>query len=459
MKGPRLGRLVRAGALTGGLLAVVAAALSSCRPGAPDRAADRPQAVVLFVGDGFGISHLTLSRLVLRNPEGRLKMESLPVFGLVSTYPAVGTVTDSAAAGTALATGVKTANHVLGLDQEGNRLRSLADRARREGWSVGLVTTTRVTHATPAAFYAHTPNRYDEEEIALQLLEAPVDLVLGGGSYSFLPVSEGGSRRDGRNLIEEARKRGWKVSLRGEPLENPEGARWLGLLASSHLGFRIDENRRPKPARDPSLADLTRIAFVDLEARGRPFFVMIEGGRIDHAGHAFDAASIVHETADFDEAIEVAKEFQRRHPGTLLLVTSDHATGGLAINDFSRPEDLRRRTASVSWLVDQIRNAGAGIELVHQHTGYRDLRPEELEAVRHAADGYEAARRLGTALSLRDGFTWLPRVDPDGTQGHTGEDVPLFADGPGAYRFGGALDHTDIPKRLCDLLQWSHPCP
>jgi alkaline phosphatase len=321
------------------------------------------------------------------------------------------------------------------------------------------VTTTRVTHATPAAFYAKSSSRYAEEEIALELLEQPFEVVFGGGASYFLPVAKGGARRDERDLIAEAKQRGWKVSLRGEVLENPKRERWLALLAASHLGFRIDELRRPNEQRDPSLAELTRIALEDLAARGRPFFLMVEGGRIDHAAHSFDAAALIHEVADFDAAVQVAQEFQKRQPSTLVLVTADHATGGLAINDFSRPEELKRRTASLSWLVEQIRNSNAGVELLREHTGYHDFRDELIGAVRSAEESYEAARHLGNALSESDGFTWLPRVNPKNTEGHTGEDVVLFAGGFGAARFSGVLDHTDIPIRLCQLLQWQPPCP
>lgn len=459
MKGPRLGRAVRAGALTGGLLAVVAAAFSSCRPGVPDRAADRPQAVVLFVGDGFGVAHLSVARLPLVGKGGRLALEGLPVLGLVTTYSASNAVTDSAAAATAFASGAKTRNHFLGIDPEERPLASLAHRARREGWLVGLVTTTRITHATPAAFYAHTTDRYGEDEIALQLLEAPVNLALGGGEALFRGISQGGSRRDERDLVAEARQRGWTVTLRGEPLPGTGKFPQLALLASSHLGFRIDEARRPEAEQDPSLEQLTRYALEVLEASGKPFFLMVEGGRIDHAGHGFDVAGLVHEIADFDRAVELGHRFQQRASGTLLLVTSDHATGGLALNDFARFDDIGRRTASVSWLVSQLRHANADPAILREHTGYSDFSAAEIEAIRTAIDDYEASRRLGTLLSQRDGFTWVPRVDPAETQGHTGEDVLLFAGGTGAERFRGLLDQTEIPARLCEVLRWDPPCP
>lgn len=413
-----------------------------------------PRAVVLLIGDGLGLPQIALTRYASKGRSGRLAFESLPVTGLVSTWSASNFVTDSGAAATAFSAGVKTDNRYLGLDSERHPVRTVGEAAKAAGWRVGYVTTTRITHATPACFYAHHADRYDEQTVAAQLLDADVDLALGGGLSFFLPLAAGGVRTDGRDLVAEARQRGAQVLLRRDPLAwNGEG-RLLGLLANSHLTYELDDRSYPPERRDPTLAELAHLALAGFERSDRPFFLMIEGGRIDHAGHDFDAAGVVAETVRFDETVAMVRAWAEEHPGTLVLVTADHTTGGLALNDHADWTALAKRTASVAWLAAQLRNAGATTELLAARTGVADWTAAELDAIRGAPDSYEANRRLGRMLALRDGFTWSARVTDDDTHGHTGEDVPIYAGGPGAERFGGALDNTDIARRLAALFDW-----
>jgi alkaline phosphatase len=419
----------------------------------------QPRAIVMLIGDGLGFSQISLARYALKGRSGRLAFESMPVTGLVSTWSASNVVTDSGAAATAFASGVKTDNRFLGLDPRKHPVRSIGELAKESGWRVGYVTTTRITHATPACFYAHHDDRYDEETVAEQLVAADVDLVLGGGQGYFLPTAEGGSRTDGRNLLEEAKARGIQVLSRSDRPDWSGTGRLIGLFASSHLTYELDDRAYDERRRDPTLAALTRTALEGLSAGGTPFFLMIEGGRIDHAGHDFDAAGVVAETGRFDEAAQVVLAWAQRHPETLVLLTADHATGGLAINDHATFEVLSQRTASVAWLTSQIRNGGGGVDLLVARTGSADWTADEVEAVRRAPDSYEANRRLGRMLAIRDGFTWSGRVTDDDTHGHTGEDVPIYASGPGAERFGGALDNTDIARRIAALLHWDMELP
>ena len=389
-----------------------------------------PHAVVLLIGDGLGLPQIALTRYATKGRSGRLDFESLPVTGLVSTWSASNFVTDSGAAATAFAAGVKTDNRYIGLDSERHPVRTVGEAAKAAGWRVGYVTTTRITHATPACFYAHHSDRYDEQTVATQLLDADVDLVLGGGLSFFLPVAAGGARTDGRDLVAEARQRGARVLMRRDALEwNGEG-RLLGLLANSHLTYELDDRNYPTERRDPTLAQLARLALGGFERSDRPFFLMIEGGRIDHAGHDFDAAGVVAETQRFDEMVEVVRAWAQEHPETLVLVTADHTTGGLALNDHADWTALAKRTASVTWLAAQIRNGGATADLLAARTGVADWTAAEVEAIRRAPDSYEANRRLGRMLAERDGFTWAAKVTDDDTHGHTGEDVPIYAGAP-----------------------------
>ncbi len=408
-----------------------------------------------MIGDGFGISQLTFARNFLFGPGGgRLALESLPVTALVSSYSASNPVTDSGAGATAIASGFKTDNRYVGMTAAGEPAQSLSELAQIQGWKVGYVTSTTVTHATPASFYSHVLNRYtDEDEIAEQLLEHRADVVLGGGLSSFLPEDEGGNRVDDRNLLDEARETGYTVWTRGQDLDAAPPERLLGLFGSGHLYFTLDDRKYPEERRDPSLEKLTRLALRALGSSGEPFFLMVEGGRIDHAGHNFDAAGVGWQTQAFDRAVAAVLEYQRQHPRTLVVLTADHATGGLAISDHVDWDAIKRQKASVQWMVDRIRGADAGAEMLVEMTGYDDFTEDEIASIRDADDGYEAARRLGTALGVRNGLTWVPRISAD-TYGHTGEDVPLFAGGPGAERFQGVLDNTDVPKILRDLLGW-----
>jgi alkaline phosphatase len=417
----------------------------------------RPRAVILLIGDGLGFSQISLARYAAKGRGGRLAFESMPVTGLVSIWSTSNFVTDSGAAATAFSSGVKTGNQFIGLDPERRRVRTIGEAAKAAGWRVGYVTNTRITHATPACFYAHHDDRYDEETVAGQLLDADVDLAMGGGLSNFLPLADNGARRDGRNLVAEARQRGIRVLTRNDtPAWNGEG-RVIGLFASSHLTYELDDRNYDADRRDPTLADLARAALDGLagsRSDDRPFFLMVEGGRIDHAGHDFDAAGVVAETLRFDEMAQAVLDWAESRPDILVLLTADHATGGLAINDHAKWNLLAQRTASVSWMTSKIRNAGATTELLDAHTGATDWTDADIEAIRRAPDSYEANRRLGRMLAERDGFTWSARVTDDDTHGHSGEDVPIYARGPGAERFAGTLDNADIALRLADLLGW-----
>ncbi len=446
---------------------VAALAVAACGSLATERPTAPVSGIVLMVGDGMGPSQITFARNLELGLGRRFAFEKLPVTALVSTWSASNPTTDSAAASTAMASGVKTANKAIGVDPRGSPLRSLAETAREQGWAVGYVTTTALTHATPAGFYAHVENRYDDEErIAEQLLEHAPAVALGGGLGWFLEEADGGYRSPASagsepgapgGLLERARRAGYTIWTRPEEIASPPPAPLLGLFAKDELAYEIDALREPEARRAPTLDRLTRIALEVLEAGGRPFFLLVEGGRIDQAAHAFDGPTMAREIRAFDRAVAAVTEFRARRPGTLVLVTADHATGGLAINDWVDWDMLREQRASVDWLVAEIQKRGAGQEAVAEMTGYDDFTEEEISAVRGADNRYTAGRLLGTALSQRNGATWVPPEVSDDTYGHTGEDVPLWAAGPGAERFQGVLDNTELPVILCDLLGWPPP--
>ncbi|MEM7051442.1 MAG: alkaline phosphatase [Acidobacteriota bacterium] len=428
--------------------------------GAGTDSGERPTAVVMIIGDGLGPAQIAYARRQALEVGERFAFESLPVIGMVSTYSASNAVTDSAAAATAFASGVKAVNGQLGIDPDGNHLKTISEQARENGWKIGYVTNTAITHATPAGFYAHVENRYlDADQIAVDLLEQAPDLALGGGFRDFVSPVDFGRRKDGRNLLDEAREQGYTVWNYDSDLGQRPPERLLGLFAGNHLGFELDRERLPESLRTPPLDQLASIALEALGRDGQSFFLLLEGGRIDHAGHDFDAAGVAAQVEAFDRAVQVVLDYQKEHPDTLILLTADHATGGLAVNDFVDWAAAERQQASIEWTVSSLQDAEdpAPAQDVRDWMGYEDLPEETLEEIRVIGDKYEAARALGNLLAERHGVTWVPKIDSFNTAGHTGDDVPLYAGGPGAESFSGALDNTEIPQRLGALLGWGAP--
>ncbi len=250
-------------------------------------------------------------------------MQQMPVRTLVGTDNAAGKTTDSAAASTALSTGVKTTNGALGLDPEGRPLRTILQALRDEGKAVGLVTTTAITHATPAGFASHVKSRSMEPRIAEQMVASGTHVLMGGGLEFFLPKSMQGSKRsDERDLLQEARSRGYQVALTPQEFASLKDGRILALLQMGGLSTRPPE---------PSLAEMTARAIRALDATGRGFFLMVEGGQIDWECHANRLEGAVDQTLKFDDAVGAALDFARRDGRTLVIVTADHETGGLEI--------------------------------------------------------------------------------------------------------------------------------
>lgn len=262
---------------------------------------------------------------------GALAMDAMPYGSWARTASADSDLTDSAAAATAIATGVKTDNGVVGQDPNGRRLTTILERAKAAGLAVGLVTTTHMADATPAAFAAHVADRAKMTEIASQMLAAGVDVLLGGGEDEFLPgsvegcYSEPGERTDGRNLIAEAISTGYTYVCDAAGLTAvvpTPSTRLLGLFADEGL-------TRPFA---PSLAEMTQKAIDVLSQDPDGFFLMVEGGQIDWAGHVNDAANAIWDTIGLDEAVGVAQSYAATAGEALIIVTADHETGGMSVD-------------------------------------------------------------------------------------------------------------------------------
>ncbi len=422
-------RLLCALLLAGALCATITWAVA---PGPAAGRRPRPSAV-LFIGDGMGPAYVTATRVARGGSAGRLHIDEMPYTALVRTWSADSPVTDSAAAATAMACGRKTVNGVLCEDasavygkQDGRRLEPLALWARARGIRVGVVTTARVTHATPAAFYAVQKNRDAEREIARQALASPLDLLLGGGWRFFRPSppareEDGWAPSDSEDLEAAARAKGWTVVDSAASLRRAAGepGRILGLFAESHMPYETPDAARSAP----TLAGMTRFAIGRLMATGDPFFLMVEGGRIDHAGHANWARTLIDETVAFDEAIGAALALLDRK-STLVLVTADHETGGLAINGYPSEKE------GILGTVRPEEEEGPPYPVLSFASG-PGTRPRAPDAPdpEAAPRGAEDPRPSGIPLK---------------SAAHTGVDVALYAWGAGSEWAHGTLDNTAV---------------
>jgi alkaline phosphatase len=447
--------------------------------------------VVLFLGDGMGMSTVTAARILEGQRRGepgeenQLAFERLPHVALAKTYNTNQQVPDSAGTMTAIVTGSKTRAGVLSVDEsvprgdaaavEGHRLRTLLEEAEERGLATGVVTTARVTHATPAATYAHCPERgweddsrlpesaraIDFPDIARQLLEFPygdgLEVALGGGRAAFLPLGTAdpeypqaqGMRRDGRNLTAEWTARGPRARYvwNEDAFAAIDPARTdalLGLFEPGHM--RFETQRAKDGAGEPSLAEMTVKALAILSRNPRGYVLMVEGGRIDHGHHMGDAYLALTETIAFSDAVRAALE-RVDLADTLVVVTADHdhvltmagyPTRGNPILGKVTRNDVRGEPTGEFELDD----AGLPYTTLGYQTGpgYRGGKRRDLSDVDTAAPDY-----------LQEATVPLP------AETHSGEDVPVFAGGPGSELFHGVQEQSYLYHAMVEALGWRQP--
>lgn len=279
----------------------------------------KPKNIILMIGDGMGVSHVYSAYTVLNK---NMNITSMPITGFSVTHSADKYITDSGAGGTAIATGKKTNNGRIAVDPEGKPLKTILEYASDKGLATGLISTSSITHATPASFIAHNANRNDYEAIAADFLKTDIDLFIGGGYLNFAV------REDGRNLIDELKQKKYSVYRNLNDINTKKDNKLAVFLADKHLPSIIN-------GRGDMLPDATEIALEVLQRNKKGFFIMIEGSQIDWGGHANNSDFVVSETVDFDKAVGKALEFAKQNNETLILITADHETGGYAINDGS----------------------------------------------------------------------------------------------------------------------------
>ncbi len=302
------------------------AAKSTPLPLLPD---NQVRNVILFIGDGMGLSHLTAARINLLGPDGRFHLERMPVTGLVATHAADDLITDSAAAGTALATGVKTTNGSIAIDANGQGHPTILEAARDAGLSTGLVTTTSLADATPAVFASHVRSRGMKAEIALQMLRARVNVLFGEGEYFYPKTDPRSERKDAENPLALAKELGYMIIDNKEDLPNAEANLLLGLFEDLTTDRMKPEKQ--SPAHTPSLAELTDKALALLSRNEKGFFLMVEAEGVDHGSHVNRPDYFIAHLKNFDAAVKAGIDFAQQDGRTLVLVTADHETGGLNI--------------------------------------------------------------------------------------------------------------------------------
>ena len=391
------------------------------------------------------------------------------VMGLLVTSPHGVYVTDSAAAGSAMATGFKVANGAVSMTPDGKSPRTLMEAAKAAGKRIGLVTTATVYDATPAAFAVHAKSRRDSQALVDQFLTLEPDVLMGGGADYFLPDSApGGKRKDGKAIIAVFRAKGHQVARNTAELAAASGAKLLGLFSEDDMDFEIDRD----PAREPTTAEMAVAALKALERQSpNGFVLLVENENTDTAGHHNDAAALMRALWAFDDAVKVALEFQHRHPDTLVIVTGDHETGGFsptyALKDlstlassnrfYSGDEHLRmleRITMSFNMVKEKLGKNPSGEvldQLLARHfPGFR-LDPELRALILGGKTdernfSYLPHNTLGRMIARQTGYYW-------GTSGHTPEPVVVGAIGPGAELFRGYQDNTEFGKHLHRLIE------
>lgn len=277
-------------------------------------AAKRPKNVILMIGDGMGLAQMYTGMVKNGN---KLSLERCTYTGLMKTYSANNFTTDSGAGGTAIATGVKTKNGMIGMNPDSVAVESILEKAEKNNLATGMVVACAVTHATPATFIAHQVNRNMYEEIAADYLKTDIDVFIGGGKKYF------SDRVDGKNLIQSLEKRDYQMVYSQEELNKISKGKVAGLL--------YDDHNPPMPQRGNMLPVSTAKAIELLDDNHKGFFMMIEGSQIDWACHANDSDWVAREVIDFDKTVGVALDYAAKSKNTLVIVTADHETGGLTL--------------------------------------------------------------------------------------------------------------------------------
>lgn len=434
-------------------------------------AAEAPKYVFLFIGDGMGMGHVAATQAYLREVKGEpdgLLMLNFPVAGICSTYSANSRVTDSAAAGSAIATGVKTNNSMVGMNADTIPTYSFAKTLKEQGYGIGVVSTCAPDDATPAAFYAHVPKRHQFYDIGKDMAVSDFDFFAGADLR--------GKTVDGKptDLLDRLAANGYDV-VRGEDAARKSASRKIVMLNTdtrhdNNIGYAIDSI--------PGVLTLPQITSTTLDHLMKytpeSFFMMVENGNVDHSAHSNDGGGVIKDLINLDQSIAIAYEFYKAHPDeTLIVVTADHDTGGMANGDlgtFSRTnlgyidyQKMHKDTFAdwcsankgnnISW--DEMKSflsdkLGFWTNVPISEKEEKKLREtfdkvfvegsdESLKTWYHDFNVF--AEEVYQTLNRHTGLYWTSHT-------HTGNYVPVFAVGVGAEKFSTMNDNTEISKKI-----------
>lgn len=443
--------------------------------------AQQAKYIFFFIGDGMGLNQIQMTELYGAELQGNIGITSLlftqfPMATIATTYSATNGVTDSAASGTALATGVKTRNGCIGvMKDKATPLKSIAVRAREAGCKVGVASSVAVNHATPAAFYAHNENRKNYNAIGHDLVAAGFDFYGGADFWGVTP-------QDSIGLYDLARSNGYTITRGYKEFQKKARTSDRMILFQKIAVSKIDSRTTPyaidRQKTDLTLSEITRAGIKVLTKDPKKgFFFMIEGGSIDWACHSNDAATVIHEVQDLDRAIGVAYEFYQQHPDeTLIVVTADHETGGLGLGtgsyelnlsvlsnqkiserEFSKVlGNLRKKcNGHVSW--DIVKNSLSEnfgfwkkirltlqqeerLKIAYESSFINSASLVESEYQKDETIAAEA-KKIINEIALVD---WI-------SKGHSASFVPVFALGAGAENFQSRTDNAEIPRKIAEI--------
>lgn len=437
--------------------------LISCLAGASIAQAETEQAprnLILVIGDGMGFPYLSAYRYFKdgRGMTDQADMEPTLfdryLVGAATTYPADDTlVTDSAASATTLASGHKTYNGAIGVDTNEDPVKSMMEYAREQGYLTGAIATTRVTHATPASFFTHVPQRNMEAEIADQFAtqnddgEWKFDLLLGSGKRFF--VREGDDENEAVDHFEHFRQGGMRTVESLEALQTQQRLPLIGLFHDDSFPYVIDDEKR--------LRTLTEQGLRLLENADQPYVLVIEASMIDWCGHGNDIGCAMNEMADLDDMLDFLIPHVEERGDTALVITADHSTGGLTLGaddayDF-RAQHVAKQGRSLRFMARELNDMPRidWDDYIERHLPY-PLSTEQQQALERAASAEDETRQDDIESTLHEIVSYHTRAGWT-TGGHTGEDVPVIAVGPWADDFRGVQDHSDIATRYIDWIQ------
>lgn len=433
---------------------------------------DTPKNIIMIVGDGMGPAYTSAYRYFHDDPTTTIIEETVfdrHLVGSSSTYPAriSGYITDSAASATALATGTKSYNGAIAVDINKNPVGSVLVWAKKQGKKTGIVVTSQINHATPASYLAHNVNRNNYNEIADNFLSshADIDVMLGGGWQYFI-------RKD-KNLVNEFKAKGFNyIDKYSQLAQLPQGEKVLGLFANKGLPWALDDNNKHR------LSAMTQTAIRQLENK-QGYFMLVEASQIDWAGHLNDVTAAMSEMDDLAKTMEYLEVYVEKNPDTLVILTADHSTGGFTIGVDGQylwqPDILRTMIMSPEAISENLAKEEVTMASVNKMLNFKITNTElnTLQMTKTKAINDLSEHMALVNAKTKASFTLKSTTQPSISQalhrainhiidkrtvtgwttlGHTGVDVPIFAMGKQKWLFQGAMDNTDIAKKIFYLL-------